>query len=276
MSAGSIGKFILALIVIAAIGAGVGYKLYPEETMALKEQIMAKITGESAPSVDAKTDSAKTKASMPTEEEAVAKPIRGFEPAKELVDALSTEDALAARALGDSTAPITIYEHSSLTCGHCGKFHKDTFKELKANYIDTGKVYLIFDDFPLNGAALQATMIARCVPQDRYFDYLQLLFETQEDWAYERNYIPFLKSTARLAGLSPEGFETCINNKDLEEGIKANMKASQAKHNVSATPTFAFSTGIQRSGYLPYPAFSQLVNVELAKVGADAPVIKAE
>ncbi len=97
---------------------------------------------------------------------------------------IDTAAAISDRILGDPNAPIKISEHSSLTCGHCGNFHKGTFKELKKRLIDTGKAYLVFSDFPLNGPAMHASMVARCLPQDQYFDFLQMLFETQDECAY--------------------------------------------------------------------------------------------
>lgn len=190
-----------------------------------------------------------------------------FAPATEMQDALSTEEALAVRSVGSMDAPVVITEHSSLTCGHCGNFHKGTYKQIKKDYVDTGKVRIIFDDFPLNGPALHASIIARCVPADRYFDYVQLLFEKQDDWAYSRDYVQFLKQSSQLAGLSPEGFETCMNNKELQEGLLANRQNAAENKGVKSTPTLVLSDGVQISGSRPYADFKKIIDVALESAG---------
>ena len=146
---------------------------------------------------------------------------------------------LGIRAIGDPNAPVTITEHSSLTCGHCGSFHKTTFKELKEKYIDTGRIYLVFQDFPLNLPALEASMIARCLPEERFFPFIQLLFETQDKWAYDKKYMKYLKQNAQLAGLSGDQLSACLDNKELQAHIISGMaqeKTSGLK--VTSTPTF--------------------------------------
>ena len=64
--------------------------------------------------------------------------------------------------LWSESAPVTIYEYSSLTCSHCAAFHKDVFPKLKAEYIDTGKVRFAQRDVYFDEAGLWAAMVARC------------------------------------------------------------------------------------------------------------------
>ncbi len=128
-----------------------------------------------------------------------------------------------------------------MTCSHCASFHKNTFEEFKKEYIDTGKVYLVFSDFPLNGPAVHASMIARCVPQDQYFDYIQSLFVNQENWAFDGNYINYLQTSAAEYGLNTADFKSCLNNEALQKGILEKLKAAQAQWKVSSTPTFVIN-----------------------------------
>src|SRR5690606_15453244 len=70
-------------------------------------------------------------------------------------DSASLPDTpLGVRTLGNPDAPIKVEEFASLTCGHCAAFHNSTFLQLKSKYIDTGKVFFTFTDFPLNAPAL--------------------------------------------------------------------------------------------------------------------------
>ncbi len=67
--------------------------------------------------------------------------------------------------LGDPDADTIIVEYASMTCPHCAHFYKEVFPELKKKYIDTGKARFIFREFPLDGLAVAASMLARCVGQ---------------------------------------------------------------------------------------------------------------
>ena len=69
------------------------------------------------------------------------------------------------------------------TCPHCAAFHATVFPQIKANYIDTGKVRLVYREVYFNKPSLWAAMIARCAPPDRYFGIVDLLFDRQADWA---------------------------------------------------------------------------------------------
>jgi protein-disulfide isomerase len=183
--------------------------------------------------------------------------------------------ALSDRILGDTTAPVKISEHASLTCGHCGAFHRETFDQVKKEYIDTGKAYLVFSDFPLNEAALHATMISRCLPQDKYFDFIHMLFAEQENWAYDPNYKEFLKTKAAENGVDEAHFNACLANKELQDGITNRMKGVQQQWNINSTPSFVINNRNTVSGALPYPEFKKLLDAEIEAKKADAPAAEA-
>jgi protein-disulfide isomerase len=179
--------------------------------------------------------------------------------------------ALSDRVLGNTSAPVKISEHASFTCGHCGDFHRETFAQLKKEYIDTGKVYLVFSDFPLNAPAVQASMVARCLPHDKYFDFVSLLFEKQQDWAYNPNYLDYLKEEAGKAGLDEAHFQACIQNTELQEGIVNRMKGVQAQWNISSTPSFVINNRNTISGAIPFEELKKLIDTELAGEKSVAP-----
>ena len=91
--------------------------------------------------------------------------------------------ALKERVVGDPAAPVTMIEYASLTCPHCASFHNDTYKAFKERFIDTGKVKMIYRDFPLDGIALRAAMMARCTVDQRYFGLIQVLYKSQQQWS---------------------------------------------------------------------------------------------
>src|SRR5579863_10502040 len=81
--------------------------------------------------------------------------------------------------LGSPKAPLTVLEYAAPTCPHCAHFDMDLFPQFKQDYINTGKVFFIFRVFPLNAVDVAAESIARCLPEDNYFQFLDLLYRNQ-------------------------------------------------------------------------------------------------
>jgi protein-disulfide isomerase len=152
--------------------------------------------------------------------------------------AVSTEQAIAERSLGRADAPVTIIEYSSLTCPHCADFHRDMFGKLKATFIDTSKARYILRDFPLEPRAMAAALVARCVPPDRYFGFIELLFADQQAWARSKDPLNELQVRAQLAGLSSDDFNACLNNSALMQGIQKRAEEGQTQYGIESTPTF--------------------------------------
>lgn len=181
--------------------------------------------------------------------------------------ALPPESAmLAERSLGSEQAKVTIVEYSSLTCPHCAEFHNDTLPQIEANYVDKGLVRYVARDFPLEPRALAAAMVARCLPPDRYFGFVALLFRDQQSWARSADPMQELKLRAQLAGLSPADFDACIADKALLEGIQTRAKEASKKDGIDSTPIF-FVDGTEISGAQPYTAFAKAIDEALAQKG---------
>ena len=147
------------------------------------------------------------------------------------------------RSIGDENAPIHIQEFFSLTCNHCAEFHKGAYQELKQKMIDTGKVYFTYQDFPLNGPALYASMIARCMPEERYVQFVDTLLRQQDDWAFGGNFKEGLKQRAKLMGMSDEDFDACFANKELQKTIGSNIREISDHWKINSTPSFIINNG---------------------------------
>ena len=91
------------------------------------------------------------------------------------------------RTLGDPKAPVTMQEYFSLTCTHCAAWSVQVFPDVKAKLIDTGKVFYIYRDFPLDQVALTAAMVARALPPARYEPFVNALLASQDRWAFARD-----------------------------------------------------------------------------------------
>lgn len=155
---------------------------------------------------------------------------------------------LGDKVLGAENAPVTIVEYASMTCPHCGRFHRDTFPELKRKYIDTGKVRFVFRDFPLDAAAFAVAMVAHCAPADRYFDVVDIYLERQESWARSENVYNAILDLAKQVGFTQQSFEACLSNQALFENLNA-VKERGVSLGVDATPTF-FINGEKQAGAL--------------------------
>jgi protein-disulfide isomerase len=155
---------------------------------------------------------------------------------------------LGDKILGSEKAPVTIVEYASVTCPHCASFHRETYPTLKSKYIDTGKVRLIFREFPTQPAqiAIGGFMLARCAG-DKYFPMLDAIFEQQQSWAQDP-YNGFLR-IARQAGLSEERFESCLKDQKLAEAIQEVAIRGNKEFKVESTPTF-FINGKKYAGSL--------------------------
>lgn len=160
-------------------------------------------------------------------------------------------------ALGSEDAAVTIIEYASMTCPHCAHFHEATFPGLKEKYIDTGKVRFIFRDFPLDQAALYASIVARCAGPERFFGFLEILFSRQPMWV-NNEYRTNLERIAKLGGVGSEAFEACMKNKELGDFILQGRQDALKEYEISATPTFIIN-GKSYSGSLPLEQFDQIL-----------------
>jgi protein-disulfide isomerase len=165
--------------------------------------------------------------------------LRGSGPADDMATELMKPGPLEDIVIGSADAPNTIVEYASMTCGHCANFHTKVFPDLKTKYIDTGKARFILREFPLDGLATAAFMVARCSGNDRYYPMVDGLFETQKTWA-----VPGTEGKEKLllvakqAGFSQERFDQCLADKELFDKIVEVRQRAHEEFEVDATPTF--------------------------------------
>jgi len=150
--------------------------------------------------------------------------------------------------LGNKDAPVTIVEYASLTCPHCAKFHNSVLPTIKTEFIEKGKVRLIYRDFPLDQMALTASVIARCAGPDRYFPFVDALFSSQRNWAADDNPMLALSRVARLGGMSQAEFESCLKKKDIAEKVLKQRLEADKTYGVRSTPTILINGDLYSGG----------------------------
>jgi protein-disulfide isomerase len=175
--------------------------------------------------------------------------------------AFAQEDPrLTERAIGRPDAPVTVLEFFSLTCGHCAAFSRDTHPRVKQELVDTGRIRLVYRDFPLDQLALAVAALARSLPADRYSAFVSTLFATQDRWAFNRNadVRAELWKIAALAGMDRDTFDKAIVDAPLQRAILEQRAAGQREFNISSTPTFVFGSRVV-PGNIAFDRFAALV-----------------
>jgi protein-disulfide isomerase len=169
---------------------------------------------------------------------------------------------------GAANAPVTIVEYASMTCPHCAAFQKDVIPKLNKDYVDAGKVKVVFREYPLDGAARMASAVARCLPGDQYFSFIDLLFKNQMNWIKDfdndgkltkEDILEGLSQMGRFAGLSREKVQSCAEDPKNLALVDANWMEGQTKYNVNSTPSFIIN-GTPHSGEIPYDELQKILD----------------
>jgi protein-disulfide isomerase len=177
---------------------------------------------------------------------------------------LMAPTSLPDMTLGQPGAPVTIVEYASMTCPHCGNFDRTVFDTLKTDYIDTGKVYFVFREFPLDELAFAASMAARCAPADKFFPIVNALFQTQNEWAFVKQPEPALVAELKPFGFTQDSFAACLKKTDIANGISEIAKRASKEFGVDGTPAF-FINGEKHIGEMGVTEMKAILDPLLAK-----------
>lgn len=166
--------------------------------------------------------------------------------------------------LGAEDAPITMIEYSSYTCPHCRDFHEGPFKQIKENWIDTGKVRLIYREAYFDRYGLWASMIARCAGPERFFPITERIFATQSEWTRAGGPAEIaaeLRKIGKVAGMDDATLDAC-----LQDGQKARTLVAWYQHHfdkdgIRGTPTFVINGELVENR--PYEGFVEIFEREL-------------
>lgn len=168
-----------------------------------------------------------------------------------------------AAVLGNKSSQVTMVEFTDFQCPYCQRFFQDTYGQLKAKYIDTGKIKFVSRHYPLpfHQNAQKAAEAAECSNrQGKYAEYHDLLFTKGESDGTGLN-VPELKQYAQDLGLNTTIFNTCLDKGEAAEVVKKDLADGQGV-GVGGTPTF-FINGKRVVGALPYTAFEQAIEQAL-------------
>ena len=172
---------------------------------------------------------------------------------------------------GNPNAPVTIVEFSDFQCPFCSRFFEQTLPLIEQNYINTGKVNLVYRDYPLSfhQNAKPAHIASECADeQDAFWGYHDILFEKQIEWqsiGFDIVNKQFLAYAQEL-GLDESTFSSCFESNEIEQEIQSDFQDG-AKYGVTGTPTFF--VGNEKYGYTkitgaqPYQNFVNVIESKL-------------
>jgi len=169
--------------------------------------------------------------------------------------------------MGPADAKVTIIEYASFTCPHCANFHKGPFKQLKADYIDTGKIHFIYRDVYFDRLGLWASMVARCDGTNRFFGISDMLYVQQRDWIGGGDdpveVANNLRRIGKVAGLSEDQLNACLEDGDKARALSAWYQNNAEADGVNSTPTLMING--EKHGNMNYASLSALIDEKLAE-----------
>ncbi|MXQ09428.1 thioredoxin domain-containing protein [Alphaproteobacteria bacterium GH1-50] len=165
--------------------------------------------------------------------------------------------------MGDPDAPVTVIEYASYTCPHCARFHADTFKQLKADYIDTGKVHFIYREVYFDRFGLWASIVARCGEgaENRFFGITDMLYAQQGDWARQDDpaqIVERLRRIGKTAGLTDGQLDQCLTDADNAQALYARWLELGEEDGIDSTPSFVIDG--RKYANMPYAEMSELID----------------
>ncbi|UXX81659.1 DsbA family protein [Roseovarius pelagicus] len=221
---------------------------------------------ESAATQEAAPEAEAASPTETSEAEAAAEPAEKDTAATEAPTPEPNADGIYEMTLGNPDANVTVTEYASFTCPHCANFHKTTFKQLKSNYIDTGKIQFIYRDVYFDRPGLWAAMVARCDGPSRFFGISDMLYNQQRDWVSGSDPVAIadkLRKIGKVAGMGEEQLEACLTDAAKAEALVAWFQTNAEADDISSTPTLMIN-GEQHSN-MSYEELSKILDEKLAE-----------
>lgn len=166
---------------------------------------------------------------------------------------------------GDPNAKVTVVEFADYQCPFCERFHKDVYKQLMKDYVDTGKVRFVYKNLAFLGKeSTDAANAALCAKeQNKFWEYHDYLFDNQSGENQGAFAPDKLKAFAVSVGLEPTQFNSCLDEAKYQAQVDADQ-AEANKNGFNSTPSTAVGD-VPIVGAQPYSAFKEAIEAQLAK-----------
>ena len=174
--------------------------------------------------------------------------------------------------IGNPNAPITIIEFSDFQCPFCARFHVQTLPLLLEEYIEQGKVKLVFRDFPIQSIhpnALPAAVAAECANEQGQFKAMHdMLFDNQNQWSKQETDVALSIFTqyATEIQLDQNTFDSCLTSGKYIEEIRNDLEDGRS-YDVTGTPGFFIGNDdigyVELKGAQPFESFKKVIDAQL-------------
>ena len=143
---------------------------------------------------------------------------------------------------GNPSAPNTVLAFVSLTCPHCRRWEMEEMPVLLNGPVKDGRLRIIIRDFPLDGAALEAASLVRCLPAMRRSQAHEQLMRGVESWAgpFSLDHLAAAADVLKLSGDVATVYKACARSEETKRTIVSEQIDAQHTYSISATPTFVF------------------------------------
>jgi protein-disulfide isomerase len=188
-------------------------------------------------------------------------------------DKVSYKLAPGGFSMGDAKAPLVMVEYTDFQCPFCQQFHNTAFAQIKANYIDTGKIRFVSRDFPLefHENARRAATAGRCAAeQGKFWEMRHVMIVNAAQLKPEN-----LASYAGQVKMDVPKFKTCLDSDKFKAQIDQDI-AEGGVAGVQGTPSFVIGKldhdkleGVRVVGAMPYAQFDAKIQEMLEKVGKE-------
>lgn len=170
--------------------------------------------------------------------------------------------------VGNENAPKTLIVYFSLTCPHCRDFHMNTYPQFKKEYVDSGKVKVIFRNYIDDQGAYESAQIIRCFCKDNVEEYSllsEIVLEKQHEWLSSRDPASFLVQIFVNEGKSEEDVRACLKRADIGAGLMLEQKRAMRDLQLISMPSFLIEGGERHVGAISYDELVELCEKPLKK-----------
>lgn len=169
-------------------------------------------------------------------------------------------------SIGNPDAAVTVIEYASFTCPHCASFHANVFKDLKADYIDTGKINFVHREVYFDRFGLWAGIVARCGEnaENRYFGIADMIYAQQDTWARQDDpnaIVASLRNIGKTGGLSDAELDACFQDADKAQALYASFVKNSEADSITSTPSFIING--EKYANMSYDELKQVLDAAL-------------